>query len=432
MARKQITIEALSPLSLGALKGYGGTLIESGQYITGAHLRGALGALLLEQMDEGAGREGETLTRAMPEETLSVIDRLLGASQLTGLHFPNCYPSKTGRAAQPLPQTAMSCKRQSGFLNDEEPGHGVFDTLLEQLAYERLNEQAGSRAIPLPYRRVCLQCGGRAEPLAKAFSERLGKRQYRKSRSSMHRQTRVAINRARQTAEDSLLYSVQAVDEGEKFCGVMEVDEARVGLLTEALADVERIGGRSSRGFGRVRVTLADAESRATMRERIKIFDEQYRATEAALLTLTDNLPTPAPRRLFTISLHADAVLRSATGLPTLRLDAEMLMRALKKQLADGEVFAVESLQLTLVAQFSQARRVSGWQTAWNLPKEVLLAVEKGSLYVFAAHTADESSLDWLCRLLERLEAVGIGELREDGFGQLVVCDPFHLEVEPV
>jgi CRISPR-associated protein Csx10 len=33
---------------------------------------------------------------------------------------------------------------------------------------------------------------------------------------------------------------------------------------------------------------------------------------------------------------------------------------------------------------------------------------------------------------LERLEETGVGERTDEGFGELMVCHPFHLEVEPV
>jgi CRISPR-associated protein Csx10 len=110
-----------------------------------------------------------------------------------------------------------------------------------------------------------------------------------------------------------------------------------------------------------------------------------------------------------------------------------MLRDALFELSPRGEV--IESLNRTgpeLIAQYTQPKYVSGWQTIWKLPKEVLLASSMGGLYVFAADTSAPSAMDLLAKALKMLEAQGIGEMREDGYGQITVCDPFHLEVNPV
>jgi CRISPR-associated protein Csx10 len=395
MARIQITIRAEAPLSLGTTKSYGGTLIESAQYISGAHLRGALGSIK------------PYLSSAQQSE----IDQILGTPQQRGINFPNCYPNTTGLRFN-IPATAQTCKRKG-------IEHGVTDTLLMQLAYDRVARADNQWHIPLPFLYRCHRCGHRTE-------------NYSPPGVSTHRQTRVAINRVRMTAEEGQLYSVQAIDEGTTFVGLAEINEARLQTVQNWIGEIGRLGGRTSRGFGRVRVQAQKVTSGSTVRERLKSFNDNLRKFEGDLSAIALDHSQPDEAIFFTINLHADALLYTLEGIPTLKLNVGMLHEAFDALLMEQERKAglLEQLALRFVAQHTTPKRVSGWQTLWQLPKEVSLASRMGGFYVFAADTGrDNSRQEFLISLLERLEAVGIGEKREDGYGQIVICDPFHLEV---
>lgn len=422
MAQIKLTIRAEAPLSLGATKAYGGTLIETGLYVAGAQLRGALGAL----------------KNYASEQERQELDRLLGTGQEAGVNFPNCYlTNDPDRLSLPTPLTAQTCKRKPGLKgegNGKNKPHGVADTLLRQLAYDHVaGEGDGPRRIPLPFQYKCPECGHRTEDYTRIV-ERRGPHEYAEARLSAHRQTRVAINRARLTAEEGLLYSVRAIDEGSTFTGLLQVDdEEQKRLLLKWLSQLARIGGRTSRGFGKVKVTVEDARQELSLRDRLEDFNEQYRKFEADLSTLAIDPPPEETRMLFTINLHAEALLRDTLGLPTLRLDEALLRAALADLVTDEEQQVLREIRFERRAQFILPQQVSGWQTAWKLPKEVLLAAQTGGLYVFAADVGQDQELkEKLIAWLGRLEVASIGEMRADGFGQIAICDPFHLEVEPV
>jgi CRISPR-associated protein Csx10 len=242
----------------------------------------------------------------------------------------------------------------------------------------------------------------------------------------------VAINRARLTAEDGQLYSVQAIDEGTLFVGELEADAERARLARKWLPRIPRMGGRTSRGFGRVTIAVDESGQGLPLSKRIKTFNEMYSEFEKELMEIATNPPPRETRTLFTINLRSDALLREESGAPTLRFDERMLRERLAELITDGER-QLEGITFTFVSQFALPQQVSGWQTAWKLPKEVLLAAQMSGLYVFAADLDGRSDgEDQLAVWLTRLEGAGIGEMREDGFGQIVVCDPFHLEVNPV
>lgn len=411
MARIEITITAQSPLSLGTTKAYGGTLIETGLYVAGGQLRGALGALK------------NFISPAEQKE----LDQLLGAPGQAGIKFPNCYLTAE-QPAFPLPLTAQTCKRASGFF-ERGKKHGVADTLLMQLAYDWVARDGARRCIPLPFQYKCPQCRQRTEEFPRVV-EYQANGKYVAVEASLHRQTRVAINRARLTAEDGQLYSVQAIDEGSQFVGLMEVDDEREKLARGWLARIKRIGGRTSRGFGAVTVKAEQSLANDDLRTHVEQFNAQYREFEKDLLAVADAPKSADERTLFTVNLRSDAVLRDAAGLPTLQLD---LRAALAELATDEERQLLDAVAPKPIAQFTQPQLVSGWQTVWQLPKEVLLSSRMGGLYVFAADLGqDEHKQRTLYSLLEKLQATGIGELRQDGCGQIIICDPFHMEVKPV
>jgi CRISPR-associated protein Csx10 len=421
MARIEITIEAEAPLSLGTVKAYGGTLIESGGYIAGSQLRGALGAL--------KGYSSGT--------SLQELDQLLGLPEQVGVFFPNCYLTDK-LPSFPLPITARSCKRNSGWIGEDQSKgrdpHGVADTLIMQLAYDHVARDGEQWRIPLPFQYKCPQCGDRTESKG-GIVEYRAKGKYAGPEVSFHRQTRVAINRARLSAEEGQLYSVRAIDEGSKFIGLMEVDEARASRTQTWLKQITRIGGRTSRGFGRVKVTTSDLKIAAgdSLRQRLENFNCQYKEFEKDLINIAHDQAPSETRTLFTINLRADALLRTEAGLPTLSLDAAAVVAACRPLLTADERQALDEMALARIAEYTQPIHLSGWQTAWRLPKEVLLASRLGGLYVFAAKTnGDSAAISTLISILSKLEQAGIGEMREDGYGQIVVCDPFHLEVIPV
>jgi CRISPR-associated Csx10 family RAMP protein len=332
--------------------------------------------------------------------------------------------------------TAQTCKRKPGLkrqYDKKDPPHGVADTLLRQLAYDRVaRDENGRWRIQLPFQYKCPECGHRTETYAQVIEAR-AQGHYHKPVLSSHRQTRVGINRARLTAEEGLLYSVRAIDEGSLFVGFLEAPEDKRVLAEKWLGQITRLGGRTSRGFGRVDVTLGTPPAAQPLSNRVRDFNDRYRQFEADLIEIADDPPLPETRILFTINLLSDALLRDGAGLPTLRFDEAMLSDALNVLLTEEDQQVLSRIELKRIAQFVMPQYISGWQTAWQLPKEVLLAAQMGGLYVFAANCGqDQSNKDNLIEWLGKLEAAGIGEAREDGFGQIVISDSFHLEVNPV
>jgi len=203
---------------------------------------------------------------------------------LRRLRCRNAYPMREGDAwVRPLPATAFHPKGDDQHMRD---------SLVQRVCWER---QRPSALLYAP-----VDADGRPwEPAGQQFyTIRDGKLEKRTVTQRIH--TRVAINRRRGTAEDSLLYSFFAINETipntttpTRFIGSLalvdsgdpETWERVKALLRER---VRRLGARQTTGIGGVTLDLAPPVQDRKVRERGGA-DRTVQTTDCAL---------PATRRL--------------------------------------------------------------------------------------------------------------------------------------
>ena len=318
--------------------------------------------------------------------------------------FRNCHPGSSV-----LPATATGCKDFAGFLAiDDTEKHGIFDTLLERIIAEQ---------TAWLYQPNCPICGGRVESQG-GFYEQLDEF-YEKRTLNTRLLTRVAINRQRKVAEDELLYHLTSVDslsaDGKevRLHGSARIPSPLVSKVANTFQEqVQRLGGGASRGLGRVCVKVEKREDSDSLEQRIENF---HKALQGAWETYS-HLPTVKMDVLegtyFSIALQSDAILISEDG-----WQRRMILTAPMLQ----EIAGCDT-EVTLIRSFASYDYVGGWNAAWGLPKETDLVTRTGSVFVF--HTSDINP--WILAL-KTLENTGVGNRREEGFGQILICDPFHL-----
>lgn len=383
-----IEVTLKSPIITGGRKPTG-QAVEAVQHIRGGLIRGAVAKAWLTNSENGE-----------PDADF----RELFLNDGAGI-FRNCYPG-----SNVLPPTAIGCKDFAGFLSaDDAEKHGIFDTLLERL----ISEQADWL-----YQPNCPSCGGRVESQG-GFYEQLNEF-YEKRALNTRLLTRVAINRQRKVAEDELLYHLTAVDplseDGQevRLHGSARVPAPLVSKVADTLQkQVQRLGGGVSRGLGRVCVkAMAKCEDSDSLEQRI----DNFNAALQEVWETYSHLPTVKMDAFegtyFSIALQSDAILVSEDG-----WQRSMILTAPVLQDMAGC-----DAEVTLIRSFASYDYVGGWNAAWGLPKATDLATHMGSVFVF--HTADIDS--WISAL-KMLEKVGIGSRSEEGFGQILICDPFHL-----
>ena len=345
-----------------------------------------------------------------------------------GSNFGNLYPDNfetntlkdVTTPVYPLPATARSCKRFSGFQldrrdEDDELPHGVFDTLIPWALFA-LSGQTTSR--PLQNVKVCPVCQESLDHLGGFYRRnRFDAQNMGKVNAKLELRTRTSINRATGTVRQGILYSREALKGETTFWGTLTVPDESAEAF-EAFVEQTRvqrmlhIGNNRTRGFGRVTLSLdkwEEHETTSNLHDRIQAFDHALRQQAQEF-----HIATPhkiyIPFTLISDMVLPDHLLRYQTTLTPNYLATTW------------NIPAAEAIY-----QNSSIRQVMGWNDLLRLPKPDEIAIKMGSVFLFGL----SSSLnDDLLQTLLRMQEAGIGSRRREGFGRLLVASPFHWEVK--
>ena len=381
----QITLK--SPIITGGRKP-SGQAVEAINYIRGGLIRGAVAKAWLADLENS--------------EPDADFDQLF-LDDDAGI-FRNCTPG-----TKVLPATATGCKDFPGFrkANDNEK-HGIFDTLLERIVSEKANWM---------HQPNCPTCSGRVDSKG-GFYEGVAE-PYKEEYLNTRLLTRVAINRQRKVAEDELLYHLTALNpitaEGKEVTlqSSARIPSDLVDKVAQTLQQkVKRLGGGGSRGLGKVCIKVKKDNPPDSLEQRINNFNEALQKVWQSYANLPNTEIGAFEGTYFTLNLQSDAILTAEDGWQrSMVLTAPMLK----------EITGCKD-DVTLVRSFASYDYVGGWNAAWRLPKETALVTKMGSVFVF--HTPEIDA--WIPKL-QTLENIGIGNRYEEGFGQILICDPFHL-----
>jgi len=400
MKEIQLTITAESPLAIGRQKP-GGSVSEAQPYIPGSVIRGAIASKIVRQASEHSEQPGGDFQRLFLDEAAAV--------------FSNAYPTIAGHQTWVIPATAVSSKAEPGFRTEDDTNGGVFDTLIDSFCAEGYGHLYAPN-FPTD--------GSRVEPYTGFYSVDGGV--YRSASVATRLLTQVGINRRRATAQENILYSIEAISEkrqllkesGEKewqpttFSGYIRLEDAELAELLVDYINTQtlRLGGSASRGLGKVSITATLTDYRPDTATRIRAFNTALRSRWQLWSIFGNPTPLPESRQFFTLNLHSDAILTDHWRRTTV-ISPEMLT----------QMAGVNDSDLQLHAAHSSYDYRSGWNAAWGLMKDVELVTNKGAVYLFSTAMPEQ----WL-PALEQLERRGIGERTPEGFGQVQVCNEFH------
>lgn len=255
--------------------------------------------------------------------------------------------------------------------------------------------------------------------------------------------TRVAINRRRGTAEEGRLYSPLVLSEvmvnrdnalvPTRFLGSIVVPDGN-SPIAAALDSIDSIGGRQTSGIGTVvvqpRASAQSSDDAHAIKQRIERMSarfarqaELYRQLSGDAWRDAEGRPIDQPGTIFTINLLADAILLDQGWLPTNELSSEMLAEATKPYDQHGAI-PYAGVKARLLRAFTNTHAIGGWNISWQRPKPTAIATTMGSVFVFqAANKLGDQDY----QALAQLQNDGIGERRAEGYGQVRICDEFHL-----
>lgn len=304
------------------------------------------------------------------------------------IHFGTLLPLYNPEASSP-PPTRYACKRK----RDE---HGFFDTLARQYALEIALDQT---TLPDRFDEMCCPvCGEVAEAETTiAFDDDI----------ATLTTTHTAINRSRRVAEDTMLYTQEGAllkSAAISYVGWIDIPEQYTQLM-EAFLDANRtlrIGGSRSRGMGQVTIEAFEPLSPSeALPDRVARFNQTLHNVLSFYRGQT-KIDYPAwhdaeQNKFFTLNLRDEAIF-----------------------LKDGVPSPIPELpsRISIVGRWTSWHNVGGWHTAARLPRRTHMSVSGVYLCRFSG-TVDFAVLDLL-------ESEGIGHLREQGYGQLYICDPSH------
>lgn len=429
LVEMQICLLARSPLLLGGGLPIGNVRL-SDQFVAGSVWRGAIARAILERLGLRNHRGQAQPNPTLPAPFLEIFGKQAPAA------FGFLYPLLGERSqtntwtAGPIPLTARTCKRHPGFQQPQE--HGVYDGLLNSLrAVEHPTQpNGGLRQCPIP------DCRERLERIRGFTSAPMGTAAYQQEKLGTRSLVRVGLNRYTETAQDQMLYVQDVLEPGHEkdgspkaltFVGHWRGSAQQATLFHDLLqtyllpAVTEgfqlRIGSARARGLGAVdlQVTAPTPLSATTQRAAI----EQRVDDLTGRLAPPSTTQADAPAYLYaTLTLRTPVQLLDEWGASTTQL-TEPLLQAYYPALPAG----LKILSCSVLEQ----EITGGWSAAWGLPKPLGPALAAGSVVALRVPQQERQAfLDFLTTVAQ----TGLGERRAEGWGELLVCDQFHLEYD--
>jgi CRISPR-associated protein Csx10 len=397
MKQIQITIKAQAPLAIGTKKP--GSVSEAADYVPGSVIRGAIAGQLL-RLSQRQPQAKDDFSRIFVEEGAAI--------------FTNAYPCGESPSVLVLPSTAVSAKLKSGF---QPNGEGVFDTLMDRFCAEQWQQLYNPK----------MPSGDRVEPFSGFYTVDSKNKQYKKESVSKRLLTRVGINRRRKASEEQILYSLEVINESQRVDGQ---DCATTFLTNIYLSDNQltsklakfidkyrnrfRLGGSTSRGLGQVSFQVKQYDFKSSVKDNVNTFNQGLKSRWQQwedLFGKCYSVQNPSgDRHFFTINLQSHAILTDQWRRTTVISPTMLQQRT-----------GVVDPSLKLEVAYSSYDYVSGWNTAWGLPKDLELITTQGSVFLFSTENIEA----WYAAL-ESLEYQGIGSRTNEGFGAVKICDYFH------
>lgn len=414
MKRIELQIKALSPLAISRQKP-GGSISECEDYIPGSVIRGAVASEILKQ----SGQQFSDLS----ENGGDFQDLFLGNEPAI---FQNAYPNirkidnndfRIEEEIKILPTTALSSKTNPGFKTGKncngDKCNGVFDTLFDRLCAD---------CYGYAYEPNCPSDGGRVDSPGITFYTIFNDK-YHKISSQKRLLTKVGINRRRATSEEEILYSIEVLNESESkgkkpkpvsYISSIILPDNLSHLLWEFI-DINsfnfRLGGSTSRGLGKVEINANLVKIINDIQAKIELFNSKLWKRWKKWSIFGNFIKELPQKTYFTLDLQADAILTENWQRTT------VISPAMLQQFT-----GVDDSSLEIHTAYSSYDYRSGWNAAWGLMKDVELITNKGAVYLFSTSHPEK----WYSALAN-LELTGVGEKTCEGFGQVEICNEFHL-----
>lgn len=304
---------------------------------------------------------------------------------------------------QPFQATALTCAAYPGFRSSER--HGVQDALIRMWSYE-----ANPHTFA-PYEMKCTVCGA---PLVtpQGHYAQIGARQYATVEVQAERITTThhAINRRRGMALPEFTQSGWTLPANMYYAARIACpDPLETPFRTLLFRDLF-LGGKRTRGMGAVRAELiARPDPAATLRARIAEFNKAVRAERRYYAAMSGVELEDNGTWFFTLDYPEGAVLDPLN--------------------LNNPLAGVKALRGVRIAREWRTPTLHGGRSMAAGTRARSVQAIRGALVGSVPPEENRAQIEGA---LTYLEANGIGLERERGFGNVIVCDPLHLELDPL
>jgi CRISPR-associated Csx10 family RAMP protein len=227
----------------------------------------------------------------------------------------------------------------------------------------------------------------------------------------------IGISPDRGASAQEIFYTIDALDEEQFFLGTILIDDQLQEWLN-ILNPLEYLflGGSKSRGYGAGRIEVIQMEPEVTAN-----------GTEG---TKGEGYPLQPPDRrcqIFTERIREKGgfIEEGSWLVPFTLLSPSILMDRFLRPVADDITKDVRDHGLPTTGKpilvKARMQTVQGWHSASNVPKPDFLAIASGSIFVYQCPATEQT-----VHALHRIEEMGIGFRRAEGFGQVRVASPLH------
>ena len=374
MKRYRSVVEVMSPVAISLRRATGNSL-ETRTYIPGTALRGALA----QAYQEGAGKTSD------PEFEALFLQRKVRVGDQRPF------------GERPWPCSARECA-------DEKDGHSPVDLLLQKGAHQPM-----APTCAFPGQGPDDKCGAKRRPLDGFYQATT--RGFANVDLKRRRIAHTQIHPEFLRAMTGQFHTSTVLPEELRLEGFIWAEDEAAAYL-EALVGEERVlyvGRGRSRGQGRVSVRLREETPEPAERSTKRIRDFNYEAHTI--------YPALGSKVLFSCSLLSGAILLN-----------EWLMA---RSMVEPSDLRCDSAGYRPMAAFLRTETLAGWNAGAGFPRSEVEMVAPGSCFLFGHEMAGgERELEYarLAGTLAEVEAQGIGERREEGFGEVAFCEPIHWE----
>jgi hypothetical protein len=310
-------------------------------------------------------------------------------------------------AISPFSLSARTCPVAPGFIT--ENGHGIVDIAIRVWTFEQIAADPLRRgALLAPYELRCAVCG---VPLIACSGQVVQRAEHDWRTVAVSVKSITTTHRPAQTYDQPIFSQSGTLLGGNAYYAArLDVPDGLDSLLRAALANGLMVGARRTRGQGLVRAELIPRpDPGLTTHARIAAFNRTLRNEQRFYSAMN-------------VSAAADD-----DGAWYFTLDVTAMHPAYTRQ--PDPLAEIKALRaVTVVRRWLKAHDGEGRSTATGLRSGNRLSLS-GVFICRAAPDADRAMLE---QTLAYLETHGVGIGSERGYGSITVCDPFHLELEPI